>query len=121
MYPIPIINHVLSLFRLRMSIEAPRKKQMTGNEILSKLKYNENSVKKAVEEILEELCPFDVNDEEALKIEDRVSRLDRVNSLLQKKVYKLRQQIKERKFRHNPELLEEMMISSSQYSIFDPQ
>ena len=49
--------------------KAKRKKELTRNEILSKLKANEEDVSKAVGELMEELCPFDINDEEALKIE----------------------------------------------------
>ena len=45
---------------------AKRKKQMSGREIIEKLESNENDVKKAVREMVEELCPFDVNDEDAL-------------------------------------------------------
>ena len=100
---------------------AKRKKHMSGKEIIEKLESNENDVKKAVAEIIEELCPFDVDDQDALQIEDRLERLDRVNKLLEKKVYKLRKDVKERKYRHKPESLEETMISSSQYSIFDSQ
>ena len=56
------------------SPKAKRKKELTRNEILLKLKANEEDVSKAVEELMEELCPFDINDEEALKIEGRVER-----------------------------------------------
>ena len=56
------------------SPKAKRKKELTRNEILLKLKANEEDVSKAVEELMEELCPFDINDEEALKIKGRVER-----------------------------------------------
>ena len=71
--------------------------------------------------MIEELCPFDINDEDALKIEDRLERVDRVTLRLQMRVRNLIKQVKARKFRHNPDLLDEKMISSSQYSIFDSQ
>ena len=48
------------------SPKAKRKKELTGNEILAKLRKNENDVNTAVREMIEELCPFDINDEEAL-------------------------------------------------------
>ena len=76
---------------------------------------------KAVEEMMEELCPFDINDEDALKIEGRVERYQKTKHLLEIKLWKLKKQIKERKFRHKPELLEEKFVSSSQYSILDSQ
>ena len=97
---------------------AKRKKQMSGREIIEKLESNENDVKKAVGEMVEELCPFDVNDEDALKIEDRTERLEKVTKVLMARVYKLRKEVKERKFKHKSECLEEPMISCSQYSIF---
>ena len=100
---------------------AKRKKCMTGKEVIERLESNENDVKRAVGEIVEELCPFDVGDEVALNIEDRVERLERVTKLLENKVYKLKKAVKQRKYRHNPEGLEEPMISCSQYSIFDSQ
>ena len=100
---------------------AKRKKQMSRREVIAKLDSNLDDVKKAVGEIIEELSPFDVDDEDAMKIEDRVERLARVSKLFEKRVYKLRQDVKENKFRHKPERLEETMISCSQFSIFDSQ
>ena len=100
---------------------AKRKKQLSGREIIDKLNSNENDVKKVVEEMLEDLCPFDVNDEDALQIEDRVERLEKVGKLLMARVYKLRKEVKEKKFKHKPDFLEEPMITCSQYSIFDSQ
>ena len=100
---------------------AKRKKQLSGREIIEKLASNENDVKKVVGEMVEDLCPFDVNDEDALKIEDRAERLERVTKVLMAKVYRLRKEVKERKFKHKPELLEEPMITCSQHSIFDSQ
>ena len=100
---------------------AKRKKQLSGREIIDKLNSNENDVKKVVEEMLEDLCPFDVNDEDALQIEDRVERLEKVGKLLMARVYKLRKEVREKKFKHKPDFLEEPMITCSQYSIFDSQ
>ena len=70
---------------------------------------------------MEELCPFDINDEEALKIEGRVERFQKTSRLLEIKLWKLKKVIKERKFRHKPELLEEKFVSSIQYSILNSQ
>ena len=52
---------------MSVSPKAKRKKEMTRKEVMEKLKQNENDISKAVQGLLEELCPFDVNDEEALK------------------------------------------------------
>ena len=100
---------------------AKRKKQLTGKEIIDRLESHENDVKRAVAKILEELCPFDINDEDALKIEDRVERLQRVSKSFEAKVYKLRKEVKQKKYRHNQDALEDTMISCSQYSVFDSQ
>ena len=97
------------------------KKCFTRSEILTKLKSNESDVQRVVSEMIEELCPFDVNDEDALAIEDRLERLEKVSRNLQTKVYKLKSKLKDRKFRHKPEFLEETEVSSSQYSLFESQ
>ena len=52
--------------------QSERKKELTGNEILAKYKKNENDFSKAVMKMILELCPFDINDEEALSIEERL-------------------------------------------------
>ena len=87
---------------------AKRKKCMTGKEVIERLESNQNDVKRTVGEIVEELCPFDVGDEVALNIEDKVERLERVTKLLEMKVHKLKKAVKQR---HTPE---EPMISCSQ-------
>ena len=101
--------------------ETKRKKYFTRNEIISKLTANENDVKKVVSEIVEELSPFDIKDEDAMLFEDRLDRLEKVSKNLITKVYKLKNKVKEKKFRHNPELLEEKEISCSQFSVFQSQ
>ena len=100
---------------MSVSPKAKRKKEMTRKEVMEKLKQNENDISKAVQGLLEELCPFDVNDEEALKIEGRLERLQKASHIFECKLWRLKKQIKERKFRHNPELLDEKIISSSQF------
>ena len=106
---------------MSLSPKAKRKKEMTRKEVMEKLKQNENDISKAVQGLLEELCPFDVNDEEALKIEGRLERLQKASHIFECKLWRLKKQIKERKFRHNPELLDEKIISSSQFSLLDSQ
>ena len=89
---------------MSVSPKAKRKKEMTRKEVMEKLKQNENDISKAVQGLLEEMCPFDVNDEEALKIEGRLERLQKASHIFEWKLWHLKKQIKERKFRHNPEL-----------------
>ena len=57
-------------------------------EVIERLESNENDALWG--EIVEELCPFDVGDEVALNMGDRVERLERVTKLLEMKVYKLK-------------------------------
>ena len=103
------------------SPEAKRKKVFTKNEVVEKLLDNENDVAKVVEQIVKEMCPFDLTDDTVMQKEERVERLDRVCKCLSAKVYKLKNDLKNKKFKHKPELLEEKSISSSQYSVLqDP-
>ena len=95
-----------------------RKKLYTRSEILLKLDEHENNVKMAAEAIGEDLCPFDVNDEEAMAIEDRYERLDATTVKLAKKIRKVRNDLKDRNYRFQPEKMEETVISTSQYSLF---
>ena len=83
---------------MSVSPKAKRKKEMTRKEVMEKLKQNENDIIKAVQGLLEELCPFDVNDEEALKIEGRLERLQKASHIFECKLWRLKKQIKERKF-----------------------
>ena len=76
--------------------ETKRKKYFTRNEIISKLTENENDVKKVVSDIVEELSPFDIKDEDAMLFEDRLDRLEKVSKNLLSKVYKLKNKVKEK-------------------------
>ena len=58
--------------------EAKRKKSYTKSELLQKLEKNEFDVKKAVDDVLEEVTPFNINDENITLFEDRIERLERV-------------------------------------------
>ena len=98
--------------------EPKRKKFYTKSEILVNLKDNGDQVKKVVEEICDELSPFDISDEETTLVENRIERLQEVSKKLYSKVDKLQKNFKARKFRYKPEVLEEKEISSSQYSLF---
>ena len=84
-----------------------RKKVFSRNEIIQKLKENDQKVTKVAEEIAKELSPFNVEDEDALMVEDRLERLAQTTKNLTKKIYKIRNEFKERKYRHNPEFIAE--------------
>ena len=43
---------------------AKQKKAVTGHEVLAMLKDHKNDVAKVANEMLEELCPFDLNDQD---------------------------------------------------------
>ena len=53
------------------------RKFFTKEEVLEKLATKENCLNEVSRDICEELCPFDVTDEEALQVEDRLERMER--------------------------------------------
>ena len=75
------------------------------------LKENGDIVSKVVQDCIAELTPFDMNDEEEVKMEDRLDRLEIVSKNLSATVYRLKKDNKERKFRKKTNLLEEIAIS----------
>ena len=96
------------------SPEAKRKKSYTRKEILEKLEECENDVTRAVNEIVADINPHDMTDINLEDFEDKVEKLGKVSKNFSAKVYKLKEAVRARKFRHNPELLEEKFFSSSQ-------
>ena len=113
----------VALFQIQVKVsdveepEAKRKKHITIQEVLDKLKDSENNVSKACEAIVEDISPFDVNDKEVIIIEDRIDRQQNFSKSLQTKLYRLVKDVKARKFRYQPQLLEEQFKSCSQYSV----
>ena len=101
--------------------EVKRKKTYTKKEILEKLEECENDVKRAVDEIVADISPFDMSDINVNDFEDKLERLGKVSKNLSAKVYKLKKAVQTKKFRHNPELLEEKCFSSSQYSVLQSE
>ena len=101
--------------------EAKRKKSYSRREILEKLEECENDVKRAVNEIVADISPIDMSDINMDDFEVKVEKLEQVSQNLATKVYKLKKAAQLRKFRHNPELLEEKFFSSSQYSILQSE
>ena len=95
-----------------------RKRKFTKGEVLKLLKERGNDLEKVVGEICEELVPFDVNDDEERLVRDRLERMAKAATTLEKKIRHLQKANKDRKFRHHPEKLEETVVSCSQSSIF---
>ena len=101
--------------------EAKRKKSYTRKEILEKLEECENDVTRAVNDIVADINPHDMTDTNLEDFEDKVEKLGKVAKNFSTKVYKLKEAVRARKFRHNPELLEEKFFSSSQYSVLQSE
>ena len=64
--------------------------------------------------IVADLSPFDTTDENMEEYDDKLTA---VFSSLEKKIYRLKADVRNRKFRHNPGYLEDNIISCSQHSI----
>ena len=95
-----------------------RRRHFSKSEALQLLKAKENEVQKVADEMCAELVPFDVTDEEALQVGNRLERMQKASSNLERKIRGLLKDHKDRKYRHNPERLEEDIVSCSQYSVF---
>ena len=52
-----------------------RKRRFTKGEVLEMLKQKEQDLEKVVDEICEELVPFDTNDDEEMLLRDRLDRM----------------------------------------------
>ena len=101
--------------------EAKRRKAFTKRETLDKLKECEDNVNKVVEVMVSDLSPFDVTDENVTGLEERIDRLGKVTASLTKKVYRLRQEVKAKKYRWKSEQLEENVITCSQFSVLESE
>ena len=64
--------------------------------------------------MVSDLTPFDSSD---LVYEDRVERLERVKTALERRIYRLREEVKAKKFKHKPQLMDENLFSCSQFSV----
>ena len=101
--------------------EAKRKKSYTRKETLEKLEECGNDVTRAVNEIVADISPHDMTDINLEDFEEKVEKLGKVSKNFSAKVYKLKEAVRAKKFRHNPELLEEKFLSSSQYSVLQSE
>ena len=82
---IVILSFVADIF-LDMDVsEAKRKKKFSKSEVLLKLEQHENDVRKVAEEVVSELTPFDVTDDNVLMLEDRLERVEKVTMSFMKK------------------------------------
>ena len=97
--------------------EAKRRKEFSKRETLQKLEELGDNVQKAASEMVSDLSPFDVNDQNVEAYDERIEKLDKVATCLAAKIYKLKADVKKRKFKGKPELLDESVISCSQYSV----
>ena len=98
--------------------ESKRRKKFSRSEVLQMLKEHESNVRQVAEEICEELVPFDVSDEDVVKLDDRLERMKKASLTMEKRIRHLQNHIKAKKFRHHPEQLEEDFVRSSQCSVF---
>ena len=64
--------------------------------------------------LVADLSPFDATDENMDEYDDKLAA---VFSSLENKIYRLKADVKNRKFRHHPGRLEENIISCSQHSV----
>ena len=64
--------------------------------------------------MVSDLTPFD---EDVSVYEDRVERLERVSTAVERRIYRLKEDVKARKFKHKPQLLDENLLSCSQFSV----
>ena len=67
--------------------------------------------------MVSDLTPFDMSDEDVLVCEDKVEGLERVRTALERRIYRLKEEVKARKFKHKPQLLDENLFSCSQFSV----
>ena len=98
--------------------ESKRRKKFTRSEVLQMLKDNESDVRRVADQMCEELVPFDMSDEDELQLDDRLERMKKESLNLEKRIDYLLKCIKARKYRHQPEKLEEDFVRSSQCSLF---
>ena len=66
--------HSLCTFQNAKWVKRPHaqneKKVVTRNEVLALLEKHENDVRKVAKDVLEDLCPFDLSDEDAARRRD---------------------------------------------------
>ena len=102
--------------------EAKRRKSFSKRETLQKLEELGDNVQKAASEMVSDLSPFDVNDTNVELYEERIEKLEKISKSLAAKIYRLKDDVKKtKKFRKTPEVLDEDIISCSQFSVLQSQ
>ena len=102
--------------------EAKRRKSFSKRETLQKLEELGDNVQKAASEMVSDLSPFDVNDTNVEAYEEKIEKLDKISKSLAAKIYRLKDDVKKtKKFRKTPEVLDEDVISCSQFSVLQSQ
>ena len=83
-------------------------------DILDLLSQHDNKVKEVANECAIELCDFDISDEDAMIVEDRMTRLSETINKISKKIYRIQNEFKNKK-KMNSEMrkmkMEEIVIS----------
>ena len=101
--------------------DVKRRKSFSKREIVQKLEEFGNNVQRAANEIVSDLTPFDVTDPNLEDHEEKLEKIESVAKSLAAKMYKLRNDLKSRKYRRNPDLLDEKVISCSQHSVLQSE
>ena len=101
--------------------DVKRRKSFSKREIVQKLEEFGNNVQRAANEIVSDLTPFDVTDPNLEDHEEKLEKIESVVKSLAAKMYKLRNDLKSRKYRRNPDLLDEKVISCSQHSVLQSE
>jgi DNA repair ATPase RecN len=77
-----------------------------------------HKISEVCRDITRTLCPFEIEEDETGEIEEKLEKLDTVARKLTATVSRFSRDLKAKKFKKHPKILEETAISSSQFSIF---
>ena len=106
---------------LEVASASKRKKYISGRELKDLLIEKNHKISEVCRDITRTLYPFEIDEDETGEIEEKLERLDTVARKLTATVSRFSRDLKAKKFKKHPEILEETAISSSQYSIFQSQ
>ena len=104
------------------STKEKRKKYVTRIETIEVLKDKKHQITEVCRDITKILCPFEFKEDDTdVVISEKKKKLEQVAQSLIGRVGKLSKDFKNKKFRKEPERLEEKFVSCSQYSILQSQ
>ena len=92
-----------------------RKRKWTKKEALEAIRSHQSSLQLVAEQICDEMLPLNFHDDETSA---EVEKLEHIVEKIRTALSKLWFFDKQRKFRHDPEALEETFVCTSQYSLF---